>query len=233
MRAMETKKKPRKNKKTVTIDDTCVVQHETDEIKVATETFDNICIAHDQIDKTDEYPNEDTNNTTENKQIALPTGKTYLCRTDVETQQNKNTEQRHYNVQHKNRFNRNNDYYNKRYNEYNGTNDNNRRDNDRQRDYNKPRNVTCLDFSFDDFLNDYKHKKMSDCSVEMHIKYIIALTHYEGLTKKALCNVLKNTLTGMNGETNLPVLTSDTHYRRPEYKQRSTSVRQQQYNNDE
>ena len=100
--------------------------------------------------------------------------------------------------------------------------------------------TTCLDFSYEECLNDNDNKTMKNCNIETHLKYLIALTYREGQHKRALCNVLKNTLSGLNGETNLPLLTNDNERRkpynpdrRPQHQQhRSTSVRQRRNYNE-
>ena len=97
--------------------------------------------------------------------------------------------------------------------------------------------TTCLDFSYEECLNDNDNKTMKNCNIETHLKYLIALTYREGQHKRALCNVLKNTLSGLNGETNLPLLTNDNERRKPynpdrRPQHRSTSVRQRRNYNE-
>jgi hypothetical protein len=105
--------------------------------------------------------------------------------------------------------------------------------------YEPRQNTSCLDFSYDDCLNDNENKTMKSCNIETHIKYMIALSHREGPHRRALYNVLKNTLTGLNGETNLPLSTTDERRkpfnseRRPNTNtHRSTSVRQRRNYNE-
>jgi len=105
--------------------------------------------------------------------------------------------------------------------------------------YEPRQNTSCLDFSYDDCLNENENKTMKSCNIETHIKYMIALSHREGPHRRALYNVLKNTLTGLNGETNLPLSTTDERRkpfnseRRPNTNtHRSTSVRQRRNYNE-
>ena len=103
--------------------------------------------------------------------------------------------------------------------------------------YEPRQNTSCLDFSYDECLTENENKTMKSCNIETHIKYMIALSHREGPHRRALYNVLKNTLTGLNGETNLPLSTNDERRkpfnmeRRPNTN-RSTSVRQRRNYNE-
>lgn len=65
---------------------------------------------------------------------------------------------------------------------------------------------TVLNFDFKQCEEELSDSRLNECSVEDILKYLISVTHKEGSTKRALCNVFKNTLTGVCGETNLPLI---------------------------
>lgn len=66
---------------------------------------------------------------------------------------------------------------------------------------------SILNFSHNQVLNDFGKKKIKDLSKEDIIKYLIATTK----NQKCLNVVLRNVLTGINSETNLPKITTYTY----------------------
>ena len=91
----------------------------------------------------------------------------------------------------------------KTYKQHNNNNFNNHNNNNE----NNENKGSILRFSYIDAIKKNGSLKLSECDEESIFKYLIAMTHQSG--KNAVCRVLKNTLTGMNGETNLPMLTVD------------------------
>ena len=62
---------------------------------------------------------------------------------------------------------------------------------------------SVLQFKYEDAIEEFGQQTLSECDSESILKYLIAITHQAG--QRAVCGVLKNTLTGLKGETNLPV----------------------------
>lgn len=67
----------------------------------------------------------------------------------------------------------------------------------------RPKQSSVLHFSFDESIDYAQNTKLCDASVDDILKYLIAKTH----DKRALCNVFRNTLTGIHNETTLPETT--------------------------
>ena len=62
-----------------------------------------------------------------------------------------------------------------------------------------------LQFNYKDVLLEYGNKKLSECNTEELLKYVVSYTNEEG--EKYICNIVKNILTGKNGETTYPTIT--------------------------
>ena len=91
----------------------------------------------------------------------------------------------------------------KTYKQFNNNNINNNNENTENKN-------SILRYSYIDAIKKSGALTLSECDEETILKYLIATTHQSG--KKAICGVLKNTLSGMNGETNLPMLTVERVY---------------------
>jgi hypothetical protein len=97
-----------------------------------------------------------------------------------------------------------------------GTRDRTRNDDRNGSNYNRSdghnqRSPTVLRFGYQDVLKSAPTITLANADIETILKYLIAKTHSEGTQRRALCGVFKNTLTGMAGETNLPLLTNNSH----------------------
>ena len=62
-----------------------------------------------------------------------------------------------------------------------------------------------LQFNYKDVLSEFGNKKLSECNTEELLKYVVSYTNEEG--EKYICNIVKNILTGKNGETTYPTIT--------------------------
>lgn len=81
---------------------------------------------------------------------------------------------------------------------------------------------SVLNFRFGDVVRQFDEVKLKDVSIEDMLRYLVAKTHFEGPSMRALCGVFKNALTGMKGETNLPLRTDQnmnvaSHYQKPSH----------------
>lgn len=90
--------------------------------------------------------------------------------------------------------------------------ENNSQDEQRQNGHHDRRNnqrndTSIFGFNFNNVQNQFGNVPLKDISTDDVLRYLIARTHYEGLTSRALCGVFKNTLSGMKGVTNLPLRT--------------------------
>jgi len=203
---------------------TCKKTEQKQEEVVENKTFEELCLEQDTKEvKQDEpeqvvAPPDDTDEPTEEDEVKEPVNK-HLKSMIQNDRQGKTYSRNEINTH------RNHNTYRKQY------------------EHRQTAPTTCLDFSYDECLNDNDNKTMKNCNIETHLKYLISLTYREGQHKRALCNVLKNTLSGLNGETNLPLLTNDNERRkpynpdrRPQHQQhqqhRSTSVRQRRNYNE-
>jgi hypothetical protein len=82
-----------------------------------------------------------------------------------------------------------------------------------RRDTNVPKNPqSVLGFSYEDALKVYGEQVLNKTDTESILKYMIGLTHQSG--QRAVCNVLKMTLTGLKGETNFPSTIEASSYRK-------------------
>jgi hypothetical protein len=196
-------------------------------INVSDDEHNNVNnVQNNNSDNDDNVQNNNQSDNESNTPAIVPqSGKTY-------SRNNIHNDNRQYKNDRNNRYNNERNYRQNNYRQNN--NPNNRYHNEKKKHIytpNKHAHNSCLDFSFDECISENNDKTMGECDIETHIMYLISLTYKGGLQKKALCNVLKNTLTGMNGETNLPLLTSNETDRRIPIVQdigrpaRSTSVR--------
>ena len=115
--------------------------------------------------------------------------------------------------------NENDDDYAKCYDDNEGSNDH-QRDTKYRDDGQRQRPKSVLRFGYQDVLDASSNVPLGKVDTETILKYLIAKTHSDGPTRRALCGVFKNTLTGMVGETNLPLLTVGGRLNNPRDNQR-------------
>lgn len=89
---------------------------------------------------------------------------------------------------------------------------------------NEAKQTTVLRFDYQEIIDIAGERKLNECDLNTTLKYWIAMKHQEGLPSRAICSVLKNTLTGCNGETNLPILTLGNGGKRRNYQPRRTNT---------
>ena len=80
----------------------------------------------------------------------------------------------------------------------------NRKDFERRYTNRRTHNQSVLRFSYNDAISTGDTKTLSEASMDEILRYLIATTHTD---KRALCNVFRNTLSGIHNETTLPQTT--------------------------
>jgi len=71
--------------------------------------------------------------------------------------------------------------------------------------FKKEQKKGILQFNYREVIKEYDDKKLSECNTEELLKYLVSTTNDKG--ERYICNILKNVLTGLSGETTYPSIT--------------------------